>query len=84
MAGTGQLVRVVRTSTGELAVGRSLPGRGAWLCDGSPRCVDLAERRKAFGRALRAPVEATAIAGLRARLSERARMEPESSSRREQ
>ncbi len=77
MAEPSQLVRVVRTSTGELAVGRSLAGRGAWLCEGSARCVDLAERRKAFGRALRASVEASAVASLRARLEERARMDGE-------
>lgn len=32
--------------------GRSLPGRGAWL-HASPRCLELAERRRAFPRALR-------------------------------
>ena len=30
----------------------SLPGRGAWL---HPTCLEIAERRKAFTRALRAP-----------------------------
>jgi len=33
-------------------VGRSLPGRGAWLHP-DPGCLDLATRRRAFGRALR-------------------------------
>ncbi|MEP6599580.1 MAG: YlxR family protein [Actinomycetota bacterium] len=33
---------------------RRVPGRGAWLHPG-PRCVDLAERRRAFSRALRVP-----------------------------
>lgn len=32
---------------------RRLPGRGAWLHP-DPGCLDLAERRRAFGRALRA------------------------------
>jgi predicted RNA-binding protein YlxR (DUF448 family) len=31
---------------------RCLPGRGAWL-HWDPACCDQAERRKAFGRALR-------------------------------
>ena len=47
------------------------------MCKGSTGCVDLAERRKAFGRALRAPVEAAAVATLRAELAERARIEAE-------
>jgi predicted RNA-binding protein YlxR (DUF448 family) len=33
-----------------------LPGRGAWLHP-TPECLDLAVRRKAFGRALRVKVE---------------------------
>jgi predicted RNA-binding protein YlxR (DUF448 family) len=68
-------VRVVRTSAGELLVGRSLPGRGAWLCKASLACVDLAARRKAFGRAFRAPVGADAITALRSQLAERARID---------
>ena len=35
--------------------GRRLPGRGAWL-HASPSCLDLAVRRRAFGRALRSSV----------------------------
>lgn len=31
---------------------RRLPGRGAWLHP-DPGCLDMAERRRAFGRALR-------------------------------
>ncbi|MDP9386753.1 MAG: YlxR family protein [Actinomycetota bacterium] len=74
VAPPAELVRLVRAPDGTLAVGRSLPGRGAWLCVGSPRCVDLAERRKAFSRALRGPVEAAAVEALRAQLRERARI----------
>ena len=70
----GELVRVIRRRDGTLEVGRTLPGRGAWLCEGSPACVDLAERRQAFSRALRAPVGPAAIAALRTDLVERARM----------
>ncbi|WP_354003948.1 YlxR family protein [Cellulomonas cellasea] len=33
-------------------VDRRLPGRGAWLHP-DPRCLELAERRRAFPRALR-------------------------------
>ena len=49
------MVRVVRTPAGSLAVGRTLPGRGAWL-HRSEECIDEAVRRGAFSRALRASV----------------------------
>ena len=41
---------------------RRLPGRGAWLHP-DRRCLDLAMRRRAFGRALRAsaPVDPAAV-----------------------
>ena len=43
------------TSTDEprlvLDVGRSLPGRGAWL-HAAPRCLEAAERRRSIPRAL--------------------------------
>ena len=74
MATPAKLVRIVRTAGG-LSVGRSLPGRGAWLCAGSTACVDLAERRKAFSRAFRVPVEGAEVGVLRAYLGERARIE---------
>ncbi|TXG90872.1 YlxR family protein [Rhodococcus rhodnii] len=56
------LLRVVaeRTESGDPEVRivtdprRRLPGRGAWLHP-DPECLDLAERRRAFGRALRVP-----------------------------
>ena len=50
-----ELVRVARLPDGALAVGRTLPGRGAWLCAGSVPCLEAALKRKAFARALRAP-----------------------------
>ena len=59
------LVRVVRTPEGSLAVGRTLAGRGAWLCAGSPGCLDLAVRRGGFARSFRTPVSAIAMAELR-------------------
>ncbi|HEV7722638.1 MAG TPA: YlxR family protein [Iamia sp.] len=54
-AAAAELLRVTRTGDGGLAVGRSLPGRGAWLHP-DPTCLDVAVRRRAFSRALRAPV----------------------------
>lgn len=55
------LVRVVLDpdrSAATVDPGRSAPGRGAWLHP-SRACLDLARRRRAFPRALRAagPVE---------------------------
>ncbi|MCA1684367.1 MAG: YlxR family protein [Actinobacteria bacterium] len=75
VAGPADLVRVVRTADGSLTESRRAPGRGAWLCAGSPACVDKAERGNAFSRALRAPVAASAVATLRVLQSERARIE---------
>jgi predicted RNA-binding protein YlxR (DUF448 family) len=64
-----ELVRIVRLADGSLAVGRTLPGRGAWLCRGRPDCLGRAEQRRAFARALRAPLRPGAIDDLRARLA---------------
>jgi len=69
-----ELVRVVRIPGAGLAVGRTLPGRGAWLCADSPECAAVAGKRRAFGRALRGQVKPAAIAALRTELAERARM----------
>ena len=69
-----ELVRIVRTSDGALAVGRTLPGRGAWLCAGSLECLEQAVRRRAFARALRADVSGAGVASLRTYLAQRARM----------
>jgi predicted RNA-binding protein YlxR (DUF448 family) len=70
-----QLVRVVAEPGGGLAVGRNRPGRGAWLCAGSPACVDAAARRQAFDRALRTPIRADAVEGLRTSGPSRGRIE---------
>jgi predicted RNA-binding protein YlxR (DUF448 family) len=67
-APVAELVRVVRTEDGGLAVGRSLPGRGAWLCAGSASCVEKAAPR--LSRALRGDVRAGAVERLRAMLPE--------------
>jgi len=62
------LLRVVAATTdaGDPAVvvdvRRALPGRGAWLHP-EPRCLELAERRRAFPRALRlaGPLDTSAV-----------------------
>ncbi|WP_421120365.1 YlxR family protein [Aquihabitans daechungensis] len=64
-----ELVRIARTADGTLAVGRTLPGRGAWLCHGSPSCLDLAVRRGGFARSFRSPVSTSAIAELRSAMA---------------
>ncbi|WP_456845186.1 YlxR family protein [Cellulomonas sp. P5_C6] len=49
------LLRVVADHDGArllVDVGRRMPGRGAWLHP-DPGCLEKAERRRAFGRALR-------------------------------
>jgi predicted RNA-binding protein YlxR (DUF448 family) len=62
------LVRIARLPSGSLAIGRSEPGRGAWLCAGSEACFDTAVQRKALGRALRREVPGHELAWLRERL----------------
>jgi predicted RNA-binding protein YlxR (DUF448 family) len=59
-----ELVRIARTPEGSLALSRTLPGRGAWLCAGSLECLQLAARRNAVSRALRAPVSPEAVRAL--------------------
>jgi predicted RNA-binding protein YlxR (DUF448 family) len=54
---------------GSLAIGRTLPGRGAWLCARSPDCLEQADRRSAFSRALRAEVLPAAVDALREHLT---------------
>ena len=49
-------------------VGRREPGRGAWVCPGTPECFDQAVKRRAFERALRVAPGTIDIEGLRARL----------------
>ena len=56
-AAKSTLLRVVAVA-GTLVVDRRgrMPGRGAHIHP-DPRCIDLAERRRAFARALRRPGE---------------------------
>jgi predicted RNA-binding protein YlxR (DUF448 family) len=72
------LLRVVATDVGAGEVsalvvdtGRRLPGRGAWLHP-DLRCLELAERRRAFPRALRlaGPADASAVLAHLAALGE--------------
>jgi predicted RNA-binding protein YlxR (DUF448 family) len=48
-----ELVRLVADAEGRVLVGRTLPGRGAWLCRGSRGCLEAALRRGKLARALR-------------------------------
>jgi predicted RNA-binding protein YlxR (DUF448 family) len=66
---------VVAEPGGGLDVGRTLPGRGAWVCSGSATCIDAAGRRKAFDRALRTTVRPGAVDDLKTRLLSRGRIE---------
>jgi len=45
------------------------------LCSGSAACVDAAERRKAFDRALRTTLDSGAVDALRSMLAERGRLD---------
>ena len=64
-AGKGTLVRVVRNADGVAAVditGRA-PGRGAYL-HRDPACIEIARKKKALDRALKASVSAEMWADL--------------------
>ncbi|MFZ2056862.1 MAG: YlxR family protein [Acidimicrobiales bacterium] len=68
VAPVSELVRVVHAGDGALAVGVGLEGRGAWLCRDTPGCSELADRRRAFSRALRHPITPEAVDRLRVEL----------------
>ena len=72
-----RLVRVVRLGGGSLAVGREGAGRGAWLCRDSPKCIDEAVRKKAFGRALRGRVDPCQVEAIRVELGSSSHRWPE-------
>jgi predicted RNA-binding protein YlxR (DUF448 family) len=48
----GSLLRVARASAGTVVVGRTAPGRGAYVCR-DPECIRGAVRRGGLERALR-------------------------------
>ncbi len=54
--GQSELTRITRAGDGTLCIGRTLPGRGAWLCQGSSECLDQAVRQGGFARSFRAQV----------------------------
>ncbi|HEX2577227.1 MAG TPA: YlxR family protein [Aquihabitans sp.] len=60
-----ELTRIGRLADGSLVVGRTLHGRGAWLCRASQECFELAARRGGFARAFRAPVRPPDLEALR-------------------
>ncbi|MFM7270216.1 MAG: YlxR family protein [Actinomycetes bacterium] len=68
VAGPDSLERVTAGPDGSLRVGRTEPGRGAWLCAGSPACLERAIRRGALPRALRRTVMNEATDTLRVTL----------------
>jgi hypothetical protein len=63
-AAPSALVRVVSGPEGSLVIGRTLPGRGAWICAAAPGCVEKAAKRNAFAKALRVPVAPAAVLAL--------------------
>ena len=65
VAPVSELFRIVHAGDGGLAVGLAHPGRGAWLCRESPACLELADRRRAFSKALRHAITPAAVTGLR-------------------
>jgi predicted RNA-binding protein YlxR (DUF448 family) len=75
VAAQDELVRVVARSGGGLAVGRNEPGRGAWVCAGSVACLDAAQRRRAFDRALRTTLDAGAVEDLKTTIASRGRLD---------
>ena len=58
-------MRIVRARDGSLETGRTLPGRGAWLCQGSLDCFEAAVRRNAFAKALKGDIGTGAVERLR-------------------
>jgi len=64
-----ELLRLIRRSDGTLEIGRTLPGRGAWLCP-DVACINQAERKRAFGRAFKAGLADGALDAARARMVE--------------
>jgi predicted RNA-binding protein YlxR (DUF448 family) len=59
-------MRIAIDRQGRLELGRSAPGRGAWVC--TRACFDTAAKRGALARALRRELSSTETEALRARL----------------
>ncbi|MYE64840.1 MAG: YlxR family protein [Acidimicrobiaceae bacterium] len=75
------MLRVRMAAGGALRFGPG-PGRGAWLC-ADIACFDVARRRRAFGRALRADVRPGEIGRLRGAWPSRSGDDPGSADRAE-
>lgn len=58
-------MRVGAAPDGAIVVARNAAGRGAWLCRGSERCLDLALARDGLARALRRDLPPDAAETLR-------------------
>ena len=61
-SGPGSMTRIARSAEGSIAVGRTAPGRGAWV---HPECVGEALARGRLARALRGSLSDEEIATLR-------------------
>ncbi|MGO9343700.1 MAG: YlxR family protein [Acidimicrobiales bacterium] len=57
VAAAEELYRVVAGPSGDIQIGRNLPGRGAWICRGSKKCVDRALSKGGLARALRTKLD---------------------------
>ena len=56
-------MRLTCSPAGELVVGRTAPGRGAWVC--GPACLERAARRQALAKALRRSPDPASIERVR-------------------
>ncbi|MDH3303405.1 MAG: YlxR family protein [Acidimicrobiia bacterium] len=64
-----RLLRLAVDSTGVLSIGRTSPGRGAWLCrDTVLSCFDAAVNRNGFERSLGRPIRLASPMDLRSQL----------------
>ena len=65
-----ELVRIVRTPTGEVLIDPTgkKSGRGAYVCPDAA-CLDLAVKKKQIERALNSPVSPEVIAHLREKIA---------------
>lgn len=68
VASQSELIRVAKAADGSLQIGRSVPGRGAWLCRGSTECFERSLHRN-LARSLRVELSPDRVESFRARLS---------------
>lgn len=71
-----ELLRVTLDAQGSLRLGPG-PGRGAYLCPGSPGCVTTLLRKRPLGRALRTEVSSAALEELAALVTQLAQPAPD-------